>query len=143
MSPIRLFGGRPTTREEQQLAMRIAAIFAIPMALIMVIPLIAGFLFYRHVTNDRLKDNKELIATVSRERIERSRAINGFVFDQCVNAEVRDVVTVEQYRADIRLAKAYFPKGQILDNWIQTRLDGIAALEPVGEPDCQPPPAVK
>jgi hypothetical protein len=144
MAPLRLIGGRPTTVEERRLALRIAAVFAIPISLIMVIPLIAGMWVYRHETQARLKDDRILIARVDRERIERSRAINRFVYEQCIQAEIRDVVIVQQLQAAIARARASLPAGSaILQHQVQTLKDGILVLEPPDEPDCTPPPAVK
>lgn len=140
MSPGRLLG-RHLSPEDRKLAVRIAAVFAIPMALIMVIPLIAAGLLYNHITDSRIADNQKSISRVEQERIERTMAINGFLFEQCIQAEVRDAVTVAQYRSDIKIARANFPAGPLLDEWVQTRLDGIAALEPPDEIDCTPPPA--
>ena len=141
MSPSRLFG-KKLTPEERKLALRIATVFAIPMALVMVIPLfVAGYL-YNDITNDRISGNRALIQEVDRERVERTQAINDFVYSQCLEAEVRDAVAVTQFHSDIRIAKANFPPGSLLDEWIQVRRDGIVALEPPNESDCDPPPAI-
>jgi len=140
MAPLRVIGGRPSTAEERKLALRIAAVFAIPMALIMVIPLIAGSLFYQHEVKARFNEDKKLVAVVERERVQRARALNKFVFDQCVEAEIRDVVIVQQLRAAISRARASLPPGSvILRQQVQTLKDGIAVLEPPNEPDCTPP----
>jgi hypothetical protein len=143
MSPTRFFGHGPTSKQERHLALRIAAIFAMPMALIMVIPLIAAFWVYRHETQARLNEDRALIARVNRERIDRSRAINQFVYKQCVEAEIRDVILVEQLTAAVKRARASLPANSaVRRQQIQILKDGIAALEPAGEPDCTPPPAV-
>ena len=143
MSPTRFFGGKPSTPEERRLALRIAAIFAVPMALILVIPLVAAAWVYRHETQARLNEDRALISRVEQERIERSRAINTFVYHQCLEAEVRDVVLVQQLQAAIKRARASLRDGPLLRAQIQTLKDGINVLEPAGEPDCSPPPAVK
>jgi hypothetical protein len=144
VSPTRLFGGRPTTRDERTLALRIASIFAIPMAFIMVIPLIVGFLIYRHEVQARLHEDRHLVEQFREERIERSRAINEFVYEQCLQSEVRDVVIAEQLRAALQRVKATLPAGSLVRQTQEQILrDGIAALEPPNEPDCTPPPAVK
>lgn len=126
------------------MALRIAAVFAIPMALVMLIPLVVAFTIYRHETQARLNDDRALIARVDRERIDRSKAINAFVYEQCIQAEIRDVVIVQQLRAAIERARASLPANSpLLARQVQTLKDGIAVLEPPGEPDCKPPPAVK
>lgn len=144
MSPTRFFGGKPSTPEERHLALRIAAIFAVPMALILVIPLIAAAWVYRHETQARLNEDRALIARVERERIERSIAINSFVYHQCLEGEIRDVVLTQQLQAAIKRARASLPANSpILRQQIQVLKDGINVLEPADEPDCVPPPAVK
>ena len=140
MSPGRLLG-RNLSPADRRLALRIALVFAIPVTLIMMVPVVVGGVLYNEYNESRIGDNRESIRRVERERIERTRAINEFLFSQCINSEVRDAVTVDQYRSDIKLAKANFPPSRLLDDWIQVRLDGIVALEPPGEQDCTPPPA--
>ena len=143
MSPTRLFGKRPTTAEERQLALRIAAVFAIPMALIMIIPLIGAGIIWRHEVQARLNDDLNLVRRLDRERLERAEAINEFVFQQCIEAEVRDVVIVQQLKAAIIRARASLPPGPLLRQQVQALKDGINVLEPADEPDCNPPAAVK
>jgi hypothetical protein len=129
------------TAAERKLALRISAIYAIPVTLIMVIPLIIGAFLYRDFTNDRITDNTRLIMRVEQERIERSRAINAFVYDQCIQSEVRDVIIVEQLRAARARARQSLPAGPLRTEQIEILTDGIVALEPPNEPDCEPPPA--
>lgn len=144
MSPLRLFGGRPTTIEERRLALRIAAVFAIPMAFIMLIPLVVAAYVYRHETQARFNEDKALVAKVNRERIDRAKALSEFVYQQCLEAEIRDVVITQQLRAAIKRARASLPADSaILRQQVQVLKDGINALEPAGEPDCKPPPVVK
>ena len=112
-------------------------------ALVIVIPFIAGFSAYRHITNDSIRANEALIRRVSAERIARTRAINEFIYDQCVLGEVRDVVIVQHLKDAKKRARATLPPGQLLQNQLESLDDGINALEPPDEPDCQPPPAVK
>lgn len=110
---------------------------AVTMALIVVIPLLIGFAGYRHVVSDQIN-------RVNQERIARTQVINEFIYEQCLQAEVRDVVIVQQLRAAIKRARASLPpNSSVLDQQIQTLKDGIAVLEPANEPDCKPPPAVK
>ena len=144
MSPGRLFGKAPSTPEERRLALRIAVIFAIPMAFIMLIPLVVGGLIYRHNTEAWHREDRALIQRVERERIERSIAINSFVYHQCLEGEIRDVVITQQLQAAIKRARASLPAGSaLLRQQVQVLKDGINVLEPADEPDCVPPPAVK
>ena len=140
MSPGRLLG-RNLSPEDRKLALRIAAVFAIPMALIMVIPLIAGVIFYSHIANSRIEDNRKLIAEVERERVDRTEAINEFVYGQCLQNEVRDVVIVAQLKAAKQRTIASLPPGPLRRGQLEVLNDGIFALEPPDEPDCEPPPA--
>jgi hypothetical protein len=123
---------------EQPVSMRKALTgMAVTVALVVVIPLLIGFAAYRHVVSDQ-------IDRVNNERIARTQAINEFIYDQCVQAEIRDVVIVQQLQAAIRRARASLPPGSaILESQLQTLRDGIAVLEPANEPDCKPPPAVQ
>lgn len=143
MSPGRLFGKAPSTPEERQLALRIAIIFAIPMAFIMLIPLVIGGAIYRHNTQAWHREDRALIQRVNSERLERARAINEFVYEQCIQAEIRDVVLTQQLQAAIKRTRASLPDGALRRQQIQVLQDGINVLEPAGEPDCTPPPAVR
>ena len=75
---------------EQPISMRKALIgMAVAVALIVVVPLLAGFAAYRDIVGDQ-------IDRVEHERIQRTQAINEFIYDQCVKGEIRDVVIVQQ-----------------------------------------------
>lgn len=130
---------------EQPVSLRKALIgMCVAIALVAVIPLLIGFAAYRNVVDDQLDANKALIKSVDAERVERTKAINEFVYEQCVQAEIRDVVIVQQLSAALQRAKATLPAGsEQLAHQEQVLLDGIHALEPSNEKDCQPPPAVK
>lgn len=62
------------------------------------------------------------------------------IFDNCVSNEIQDSVIVAQLQAAKRRAEASLPAGSPeLRYQIQVINDGIAALEPPDEADCQPP----
>ena len=130
---------------EQPVGLKRALVGAfITMALIIVVPLLVGFATYRHIVNDQLDRNEALIRTVNSERIARTRAINEFIYQQCVAGELRDVVIVEQLRAALSRARATLPPGSpVLVHQEQAILDGINTLEPENEADCNPPSATK
>lgn len=130
---------------DQPLAMHSALIGGfVSVALIIVIPLLIGFWAYRNVVDDQIDANEALIQRVNAERIARTKAINEFIYEQCVQAEVRDVVIVSQLRAAMDRARASLPAGSpVLEHQLQVLKDGIAVLEPADEPDCRPPPAIK
>lgn len=116
----------------------------ITFALIIVIPLLIGFAAYRHIVNDQLGATQSLTRHLNDERIARTRAINEFIYEQCVAGEVRDVVIVQQLQLAKARARATLPAGSpLLLSQLQALDDGINALEPENEPDCRPPPAVK
>lgn len=130
---------------DQPIGLRQALIGAfVTVALVVVIPLMIGFAAYRNIVNDQLDQNEALIRQVNAERIARTRAINEFIYEQCVEAEIRDVVIVSQLKAALARARATLPADSpVLEQQKQTILDGIHALEPDDEPDCRPPPATK
>ena len=70
---------------------------------------------------------------------ERARQLDELLFRQCVANEIQDAVIVDQLRAAKRRARATLPKGAELLFQLQVLNDGINALEPADEPDCQPP----
>ena len=116
----------------------------VSVALVIAIPLVIGFGAYRDITNDQIRRNVELIKTLNAERIARTQAINEFIYNQCVQAEVRDVIIVQQLEAAKRRARATLPRGSaILEDQLGVLDDGINALEPDTEQDCVPPPAVE
>lgn len=130
---------------EQPVGLKKALVGAfVTMALIVVIPLLVGFGTYRHIVNDQLDRNETLIRRVNAERIARTKAINEFIYQQCVAGERRDVVIVQQLQAALSRARATLPAGSpLLIQQEQAILDGINTLEPEDEPDCNPPSATK
>lgn len=130
---------------DQPVSLREALVGAlVTFALVIVIPLLVGFAAYRNIVNDQIDQNEALIQRVNGERIARTRAINEFIYEQCVQAEIRDVVIVGHLRDHLAEARATLPAGspQLLKKE-QDLLDGINALEPENEQDCRPPPATK
>lgn len=130
---------------DQPVSLREALIGAlVTFALVIVIPLLIGFAAYRTVVNDQIDANEDLIERVNLERIARTRVINEFIYEQCVQAEIRDVVIVRHLRDDLREARATLPAGSpVLREKEQSVIDGINALEPENEQDCRPPPATQ
>ena len=130
---------------EQPVGLKKALVGAfVTMALVIVIPLMVGFGAYRNIVNEQLNSNEALIKKVNAERIARTQAINEFIYEQCLQAETRDVVIVEQIRADLERARVLLPANSpILRRQEQELLDGINALEPENEQDCRPPPAIQ
>ena len=116
----------------------------VTIALVIAIPLAFGFAAYRDVVADQIDKNEALINRVNAERIARARSINEFIYSQCVLGEVRDIVIVDFLRAEKREARATLPRGSVaLDERLNALDDGINALEPDFEQDCEPPSAVK
>lgn len=112
--------------------------------LVVAIPLLIGFGAYRDVTNDRIRDAEALSNRQNAERIARTRAINEFIYKQCIASEIRDVVVVDQLELALARARATLPAGSaLLLQQEQAILDGINALEPENEEDCVPPAATK
>lgn len=130
---------------EQPISARKALVgMAVTIALVVMIPLLIGFAAYRNVVDDQIDANETLIKRVDAERIERTKAINEFVYEQCVAAEIRDVVIVQQLRAAMARARSSLPAGSpVLRSQLQTLRDGIAVLEPPNERDCTPPAPTK
>lgn len=91
--------------------------------------ILAAFLLTAYALRDRtnsvdsvLKDQQELI------------------YQSCVANETQDTVIVAQLRAAKARARASLPAGSpVLRTQLQILNDGIAALEPPDEADCQPP----
>lgn len=117
----------------------------------LVIP-VALVLYLNHQdTARRLEQSKELIQQhelltkhLIQERIDRQRAINTFIFDQCKKGERRDTVIVQQNLSLIAILNR-IPVGQRtlwLDRLVQSLQDTNRILEPPNEPSCVPPAAV-
>lgn len=135
--------GSPTPMQPIDLRKTLVGV-VVTVVLIIAIPLVAGFGAYRSITNHAIQDNENLVRQLNSERIARTKAINEFIYQQCVQAEVRDVVIVQQLRAALVRVRTTLPEGSPLRaDQEQTLLDGINALEPEDEPDCRPPAATK
>ena len=72
--------------------------------------------------------------------LERGYDLNDVIYQQCVANEVQDAVIVDQLQAAKRRVNASLPR------WSAERIyqlsilnDGIQALEPPGENECEPP----
>ena len=59
-----LRGDQPLTAAERRMALRVAVVIAIPLALIVCVTLVGGFLVYRSKTNAKINTNKDAIASV-------------------------------------------------------------------------------
>jgi hypothetical protein len=71
---------------------------------------------------------------------QRTRDINRILYAQCVSNELQDAVLVSELRAAKIRAAATLPHGSaILEAQLQILNDGIEALEPTDEKECQPP----
>ena len=71
---------------------------------------------------------------------ERGIDLNEVIYEQCVANEIQDAVIVDQLQAAKRRVNASLPR------WSAERIyqlsilnDGIQALEPPGENECEPP----
>ena len=73
---------------------------------------------------------------------ERGADLNQIIYDQCVANETQDAVLTQVYLDDIVFVLATLPPSPQRDQWVQSRRDGIAAIEPADEDTCQPPEGV-
>jgi hypothetical protein len=88
--------------------------------------------------------NRELV----RANFELQRQLKQFVSDQCIAAESRDVVNVQQNIALIRLLDQLVPPSadvsaqtrRDLEMFKQSLRDANSTIEPEGERDCDPGP---
>lgn len=69
---------------------------------------------------------------------ERSDRLDQLIFEQCVANEQQDAIIVAQLRAAKRRAVASLPPGQLRAGQLRVLEDGIQALEPPDEQECQP-----
>jgi len=92
-------------------------------------------------TDKRIKANTTLSRSLNEERINRQKVINKFIYRECIEAEIRDTVIVDQDIAILRILRQVPNKTTALNELITTLQDGILALEPPGEQDCTPPDA--
>lgn len=116
------------TPQERRLILRVAASCAIAMALIMVIPTFIGFSLYKNIVNDRIADSQQV-----------SQALARFAFEQCVQAELRDVVYAEWGGALLAISRRLEQSDSDVRRLITVLEDGIDTLEPPDESDCIPP----
>jgi hypothetical protein len=132
---------------------RVATVIAIPMATILVLALLGGFLVYRNQTNERLaagresiKNNREQINRIAKltldldaERRGREQAIARAAFLACVQNEAQDAVLVDILNKTIE-AVLRAPPTDARAAYIQNLRDAIRAREPMDEPECKIPP---
>ena len=59
-----LRGDQPLTAAERRMAVRVAVVIAIPLALIVCVTLVGGFLVFRSKTNEKITTNREAIVSV-------------------------------------------------------------------------------
>lgn len=116
-------------------------LFVLGATLAAVLPVAVILFLDRQQTDGRLRENAALVRTLNNERIARQRAINQFIFEQCVDAEVRDTVNVKTNLAIIRLLRMAPRPSPAIRNLIRSLEDSVLALEPPGEKDCKPPAA--
>jgi hypothetical protein len=68
------------------------------------------------------------------------KAQQELIYENCVSNETQDSVIVAQLQAAKVRARASLPAGSpVLRTQLQVLSDGIAALEPPDEADCEPP----
>jgi preprotein translocase subunit YajC len=127
------------TREELELArehrtqrLREAGVYATTLAFIVLIPLVVGFLAYRHQTQQQIE-------RVNAERVARSQAIGDFIFDQCIKGEIRDVVITDLLEIEKARLRLTLPPGAVRAALLRRLQDGHLAIEPPDEGDCNPP----
>ena len=70
---------------------------------------------------------------------ERGADLNQVIYDQCVANEAQEAVMTQVYLDDIVFVLATLPPSPQRDQWVQSRRDGIAAIEPPDEDTCKPP----
>lgn len=128
MSPLTDTEKERLHRQNRVLILRVAASVAIACALIAIIPTYVGFTLYRNVTNDRLRDNQQVTQAIAR-----------FAFEQCVDAELRDVVYAQWGGALLTISRRLDQSNADIRRLVQVLEDGIATLEPPDERDCVPP----
>ena len=71
---------------------------------------------------------------------DRSTDLDNHIYQVCVTNETQDAVIVAQLEAAKRRVMASLPLGSAESIYqLEVLNDGIAALEPPDEPDCNPP----
>lgn len=71
---------------------------------------------------------------------DRGTTLDRVIYEQCLANEIQDAVIVAQLEAARRRAMASLPRNSVeLIYQLQVLDDGIAALEPPDEPECNPP----
>jgi len=106
-----------------------------------VLPTVVVLYINHNQTDNRIKANTALSRSLNQERINRQKVINRFIYRECIEAEVRDTVIVDQNLAILNILRRVPNQTPALTHLIRTLEDGILALEPPGEQDCTPPAA--
>jgi preprotein translocase subunit YajC len=119
-------------REHRTQRLREAGVYATTLAFIVLIPLVVGFLAYRHQTQQQIE-------RVNAERVARSQAIGDFIFDQCIKGEIRDVVITDLLEIEKARLRLTLPPGAVRAALLRRLQDGHLAIEPPDEGDCNPP----
>lgn len=126
-------------------------LFLLGWALAVLIPLGVVLVLRWHDQDTRVA-NIEQVAETNRMLVARNarlqRQLKQFVSDQCIAAESRDIVNVQQNEAMILLLNQLVPREaevpagqrQDIEAFKQALRDANATLEPEGERDCQPGP---
>lgn len=155
MGPVTwLLGDRELTRDERRLVLRFAGVIAIPLALITMFALLAGFAVFRGQINGQVRQNKQAIVRadeaimankklarqVSEESKERASAIAQAVFHECVENELQDNVLVNQVlRPTIRALERNTDTSPELQRYVDSLKLAVTAREPPDEPECKLP----
>src|SRR5262245_28265739 len=105
------------------------------MALIVVIPLVIGFVAYRNITNNRISDN----AQSARQNAALIARLDNLQYASCLENEQQDAVIVSTLQAAINIVIAALPPGDFRQAQVNLLLDNIRTLEPPNEKDCVPP----
>lgn len=116
-------------------------VVVISMIVAAVIPTAAFFYLDSKSSDQRIRQNRNLIERVETDRIAVQERINDFIFEQCVQAEARDVVYAQWGGALLRIARRLDQTDADIRLLIDTLEDGITVLEPEDEKDCTPPAA--
>lgn len=131
------------TRSEPSIAW-VLKVVILSMLVAAAIPTFAFLYLDNQSSDQRIRQNRNLIEQVEQDRIAVQEDINDFIFQQCIQAETRDAVYA-QWGADLLIILRSLPDGGRSDAKVQKLIadleDGIADLEPQDEADCVPPPA--
>lgn len=138
----KILDDNPHLRNEPSIAW-VLKVVVISMIVAAVIPTAAFLYLDGRASDQRIRQNRNLIERVEAERIGVQERINDFIYAQCIQAEVRDAVYAT-WGSDLLTVLRSIP-GAATDAKVQKLItdleDGIAQLEPKDEQDCVPPPA--